>query len=276
MILDIGPATIVIKVKKNEKELYLNKSYLEDELKKVLSDLRDVLPVLKMKASMIKNTKALPDVAKKMVEATKLVDGSSLTPMASVAGAISDFLCEKIRTEFDPDFISVNNGGDISVYVKDGFGFYVDLGDIRNFKLLKYRFLVSGLEKVGIATSGFGGRSFTLGLCDSVTVFAEDASIADASATHICNATYLETKNVKKRKAKEIDPLSDLDEEVIIERGVLSYEEKRKCLQNGLTFAKKLKFSNVIFDSFLYLDGIYETTIDNESKNIKLEVRDGN
>ena len=40
----------------------------------------------------------------------------------------------------------------------------------------------------GIATSGARGRSFSLGIADSVTVLAEDAATADAAATLIANA----------------------------------------------------------------------------------------
>ena len=37
----------------------------------------------------------------------------------------------------------------------------------------------------GIATSGWRGRSFSLGIADSVTVLAKTAAMADAAATII-------------------------------------------------------------------------------------------
>ena len=40
----------------------------------------------------------------------------------------------------------------------------------------------------GIATSGWRGRSFSLGIADAVTVLAETAAQADAAATIIANA----------------------------------------------------------------------------------------
>ena len=43
----------------------------------------------------------------------------------------------------------------------------------------------------GIATSGWRGRSFSLGIADAVTVLAERASLADAAATLIANAVDL-------------------------------------------------------------------------------------
>ena len=51
----------------------------------------------------------------------------------------------------------------------------------------------------GIATSGWKGRSFSMGIADSVTVIAGKASIADAAATIICNHIDLDnSKKVKK------------------------------------------------------------------------------
>ncbi len=40
----------------------------------------------------------------------------------------------------------------------------------------------------GVATSGWRGRSFSLGIADSVTVLAATAAQADAAATVIANA----------------------------------------------------------------------------------------
>ncbi len=41
----------------------------------------------------------------------------------------------------------------------------------------------------GVATSGWRGRSFSLGIADAVTVLAPSASLADAAATLIANAS---------------------------------------------------------------------------------------
>ena len=43
----------------------------------------------------------------------------------------------------------------------------------------------------GIATSGWRGRSFSLGIADAVTVLAATAAEADAAATMIANAVDL-------------------------------------------------------------------------------------
>ncbi|MCS7281208.1 MAG: UPF0280 family protein [Desulfobacterota bacterium] len=275
MIVDIGPTTLVASFKKDGKRLDLDRSYLEERVKSILSELRDVLPLLKVKAYLIKKTSALPDVAKKMINACMLVDGKTLTPMAAVAGAVSDVLIERVIEDWDVDFAYINNGGDISAYSKRKTYFRIKVADINSSTLIDPIFVLSGLERVGVATSGFGGRSFTLGICDLVTVFAESGAIADASATFICNATYVDSPSVKKKRAKDLDPLSDLDEEVVVFRGKLTYPEMKKALESGLDVAYKLKKSKVIFDAYLRIGDLSGTTINEDSRNIKMEGQDG-
>ena len=53
----------------------------------------------------------------------------------------------------------------------------------------------------GIATSGFNGRSFTLGIADSVTVVAASAAAADAAATVVANAVDLDSPAIERRPA---------------------------------------------------------------------------
>ena len=44
----------------------------------------------------------------------------------------------------------------------------------------------------GVTTSGVGGRSLTRGIASAVTVLAANASVADAAATAIGNACFVE------------------------------------------------------------------------------------
>ena len=62
----------------------------------------------------------------------------------------------------------------------------------------------------GIATSGARGRSFSLGIADSVTVLARDAATADVAATLIANAVNIDSPAIRRRPARELDPDSDL------------------------------------------------------------------
>jgi len=271
--VEIGPATVFLRGRKGGDEVPLDRTFVEEELRNLLGELKGVLPVLKRKAHLIKNTKGLPEVARRMVEAAVAVDGLSLTPMAAVAGAVADVLLERLLCRHDLDFLLVNNGGDASIYSRDGRGFKVALVDIRERGRWRQVFVVSGFERVGVATSGLGGRSFTLGICDAVTVFAKTGAISDAAATWVCNSTFLDPVCAERAKAKELDPLTDLEEEeVVLARRPLKPEEVKEALGKGLKAAWALKEKGLILEAFLYLEGSCETTICEGSKIKLMEV----
>src|SRR5690606_41231750 len=62
-------------------------------------------------------------------------------------------------------------------------------------------------EVRGVATSGWRGRSFSLGIADAVTVLARTGAEADAAATLIANAVDLPGHPaIKRRPARELAP----------------------------------------------------------------------
>ena len=60
-----------------------------------------------------------------------------------------------------------------------------------------------------------GNSSHSLGIADSVTVLAENAAIADASATLIANAVDINSEKVCRQPASEMEMDSDLGEQLI-------------------------------------------------------------
>jgi len=62
----------------------------------------------------------------------------------------------------------------------------------------------------GVATSGWKGRSFSLGIADSVTVLAATAAQADAAATVVGNAVDVPHAGIVRRPANAIRDDSDL------------------------------------------------------------------
>ncbi|MEL6482879.1 MAG: hypothetical protein AAFQ75_15630, partial [Pseudomonadota bacterium] len=75
----------------------------------------------------------------------------------------------------------------------------------------------------GIATSGWRGRSHSLGVADAVTVFAKDAATADAAATLIANAVDLPDAPalipyVTRSPASSLAPESDLADRLVTTR----------------------------------------------------------
>jgi ApbE superfamily uncharacterized protein (UPF0280 family) len=67
----------------------------------------------------------------------------------------------------------------------------------------------------GIATSGWRGRSFSLGIADAVTVLATSASRADAAATVIANAVDVDDPRIVRRPASAVRDDSDLGDRLV-------------------------------------------------------------
>ena len=275
MFIEIGPASLVIIGEKDSEPYEFQKEKLVQKVKSILGEIREYLPVLKQKAYKIKNTKHMPDVPRKMVEAVKVIDEASLTPMAAVAGSVADAMKEFLKNE-GLDLVSVNNGGDISIFNIKGRGLKIDIGDIHTGKSSPYMLNIEQLIDYGLATSGFGGRSFTLGLADSVTVVAATGAVADAAATFICNCTNTESDLVIRQKASEIDPLTDIpDDNVTIRIGKLNDNDRLQALVNGLNISANIKNQKHIYDVIIKLQGHMVTTINGDNP-IKLEVHNGN
>src|SRR5438128_5001276 len=109
----------------------------------------------------------------------------------------------------------------------------------------------------GIATSGWRGRSFSLGIADSVTVLAHSASAADAAATIIANAVDLPGHPAISRvPACELAPDSDLGGRLVTQGvGELSDAEIELALGFGVTTARKLIERGLIVAAALNLQG---------------------
>jgi len=157
-------------------------------------------------------------IAQKMCFAVR---GSDIfvTPMAAVAGAVSDEVLEAMLYEAkNPDpcleeiqRMYVNNGGDIAFWLNAGESFSIGVVDNPGIPELNARVSLAYESPVrGIATSGWRGRSQSLGIADAVTVLAGSAAIADAVATLIANDVNVDYPGILKRPASEVKDESDL------------------------------------------------------------------
>jgi ApbE superfamily uncharacterized protein (UPF0280 family) len=139
--------------------------------------------------------------------------------MAAVAGSVA----EELIASFDEPRIArahVNNGGDIALHLSPGASFDIGLvaDPARGLAGLPLdgRFAIDAESPVrGIATSGWRGRSFSLGIADSVTVLAARASLADAAATVIANAVDVADPGIVRRPAIEVRDDSDLGDRLV-------------------------------------------------------------
>ncbi len=198
-------------------------------------------------------------VALRMFDATSpFAHDAFVTPMAAVAGAVADEILSVMIGAIDLQRAYVNNGGDIAIY----------LGGPRS----TYRAAIAGLDcenvgsvelggdnkTYGLATSGTGGRSLSLGIADSVTVLAPSAAAADAAATLIANSVDLAGDHpaIERRPAIEIDPDSDLGErDVVTSRGRLCRHDVERALSHGEARACEfLKYGHVT-GAALFLQG---------------------
>ena len=177
-----------------------------------------------------------------------------ITPMAAVAGAVAQ---ELIAAYARPGVQRawVNNGGDIALHLAAGTQVRVGLyADLARFDLADAavhtdgHFDVHAAQPVrGIATSGWRGRSLSLGIADSVTVLARTAADADAAATVIANAVNADDARIVRRPANEVRDDSDLGAiEVVVDVQPLPAAVVRHALQQGAQRARELQRAGLI------------------------------
>jgi ApbE superfamily uncharacterized protein (UPF0280 family) len=203
-------------------------------------------------------------VARRMVEACWPHRERFITPMAAVAGAVSDELIGWLCADQRIVRAYVNNGGDIALHLAAGqhyrVGLYADLGRIkrREAHTLDGDFRVTSEMSVrGVATSGWRGRSFSLGIADSVTVLARTAAGADAAATMIANSVNVEDPAILRRAACELKDDTDLgDRLVTVAVGPLTADRVRRALDAGMATARELTGRGLIEGAALWLQGV--------------------
>jgi ApbE superfamily uncharacterized protein (UPF0280 family) len=181
-----------------------------------------------------------------------------ITPMAAVAGAVAEEILGAMVHSAGLERAYVNNGGDIALHLADGEHFTVGLMDRPDQGgSMQTTIIRSGVPTRGVATSGWRGRSFSLGIADAVTVLAGTASQADAAATIIANSVDLPGHPAIIRcPAWDLQPDSDLGARLVTrDVGDLSAREIRDALEAGAGCARKLLALGVIEGAALRLHG---------------------
>ena len=181
-------------------------------------------------------------VARRMVAACAPHREAFVTPMAAVAGAVADEVLAAGIAARSLDRAYVNNGGDIAIHLAPGERFRTGL------VTLGERPAPGGVAEIGsddriggIATSGWRGRSLSLGIADSVTVLAACAADADVAATLIANAVNVDSPAIVRIPARELDPDSDLgDRAVTADVGDLTIPEIEAALGAGRKAAQSM------------------------------------
>ena len=144
-----------------------------------------------------------------------------ITPMAAVAGSVAQEILGAMLGAARLERAYVNNGGDIALHLAPGqsleAGVFTDPAHGFSGLPVDARFTVEASSPVrGIATSGWRGRSFSLGIADAATVLAATASCADAAATVLGNAVDLDDPRIVRRPASAVRDDSDLGERLVV------------------------------------------------------------
>ena len=204
-------------------------------------------------------------VARRMWAACAPHAGIFITPMAAVAGSVADELITAYRRP-GVHRAWVNNGGDIALHLAPGASARVGLfADLSAFDVVawKGRVDVDGVFSVradqpvrGVATSGWRGRSFSLGIADSVTVLARTAAEADAAATIVANAVDVDDARIVRRPASSLKDDTDLgDRLVTVDVPRLDGARIDAALRAGLLRADALRAAGTIAACALVCQG---------------------
>ena len=210
-------------------------------------------------------------VATRMVQAcTPFAAERFVTPMAAVAGAVADELIETFRRP-GVRRAFINNGGDIALHLTPGEQYRVgvcsSLARVRSSddpgRDVDSRFVVDAEMPVrGIATSGWRGRSFSLGIADSVTVLANTAAAADAAATMIANAVDCDFAGIVRVPAQQLKDDTDLGGlPVTVDVPPLPAQVIAAALACGRTEAEYWRERGVIHAAALFLQGQVEVVL---------------
>lgn len=195
--------------------------------------------------------------------------GGFLTPMAAVAGAVAQ---ELIAAYQRPGITRawVNNGGDIALHLAPGQSARVGLvADLSRFDADALARTVTGNLRTdagfsvahaspvrGVATSGWRGRSHSMGIADSVTVLAATAAEADAAATVVANAVNLDDARIQRAPASSLRDDTDLGERLVtVAVPPLPPTAVQQALDAGLQVARHLQARGHIHAALLVCQG---------------------
>src|SRR6266567_375050 len=179
-----------------------------------------------------------------------------ITPMAAVAGAVAEEILATIVSTAELSRAYVNDGGDIALHLSPGEKFVVGMVERPDRPSLLGTTTVCSEDLVrGIATSGWRGRSFSLGIADAVTVLADRAAAADAAATIIANAVDLPGHPaIIRLPARDLAPDSDLGDCPVTQAvPELTIEEVNEALEAGIQTAKRMLRMGLIRSAALNL-----------------------
>jgi ApbE superfamily uncharacterized protein (UPF0280 family) len=253
-----GPIDLIVEAFGSREQVTSAYKAATQRFDSILDELCEELASLRCAADKI-GTPLRGRVARRMLRATQpYALRTFITPMAAVAGAVAEEVLHTMVNSSELDKAYVNDGGDIAVHLSEGESFRIGLVDRPDCPSLFGGLVIHSSDRVrGIATSGWRGRSFSLGIADAVTVLAETAAAADAAATIIANAVDLPgNSKVVRTPARELAPDNDLGDLPVTQSvAELNNKEVDSALNAGIHAAEDLFSSELIVAAALHLQG---------------------
>lgn len=195
-------------------------------------------------------------IAQRMARAVAPFRPAFITPMAAVAGAVAEevlaaLVGHGIRKAY------VNNGGDIAIFMEQNQILRCAMAEGQGALTLRHED-----PSRGIATSGWRGRSWSLGIADAVTVVARTAAMADAAATMIANAVDLPGHPaVIRRPANTLQADTDLGDRLVTTAvGPLTPAEIATAIAGGLRAAEAFRARQLIDSAAIFLQSAVQVT----------------
>jgi len=262
-----GPIDIVIGAEGDAAAVHAAHEAAWQRFQPLLQELVDELPQLRRPIAGLCRLDGI--VAQRMWSACLPYSKTYITPMAAVAGSVAQ---ELIGCYQRPGVQRawVNNGGDIALHLAPGASARVGLvSDLAAFDATALRQAAAGRLQTdgqfelraedgvrGVATSGWRGRSFSLGIADSVTLLAANAAMADAAATVVGNAVNVEWPGIERVPAKLLRDDTDLGA-IPVTTAVPSLPPAlaREALQRGAAKARELQARGLIVAALLVCQG---------------------
>lgn len=247
-----GPIDLVIETFGDEAEVSRAYDLAWQAFPEVLPGLVAELDVLRSPAGH--NAGSGP-VAWRMMNTVQRHAGVFVTPMAAVAGAVADEILTAMTAGAILEKAYVNNGGDIALWLAEGAHLTTGVVTNHDHPALDAFTEISWRSPVrGIATSGWKGRSHSLGIADSVTVLARDAASADVAATLIGNAVTADHPAIERAPAADLAPDSDLGDRLVTTAvGPLPSEVVQDALGRGQRAAEAMLAAGLIEGALMVL-----------------------
>jgi len=253
-----GPIDVIVEVFGDVGEIALAYRAAADRFVEILDELCRELAFLRRPARDDGDLPSGPIARRMLVAVRPYASQTFITPMAAVAGAVAEEILGTMTAAAKLSRAYVNDGGDIALHIAPGEKFVVGMVERPDrASLFGTTTIESGDPVRGIATSGWRGRSFSLGIADAVTVLADTAAMADAAATVVANAVDLPGHpRVGRVRACDLAPDSDLGERLVTQSvGELAPDDIRDALGAGIRVAESLRGSGLIRAAAVNLQG---------------------